>query len=245
MVSKDIKRIMITGASSGIGREIALELDKLDYSIVLIGRDKTRLEETLSYMHNKDNHILITFDLTNFDDYQSVFSEATKDGIKLSGLVHCAGYAEATPLRAVNSSKIFEIFNINYVAYTQLIKQYAKPKHNCGGSIVAISAINAHYPQKYMSIYAGSKAAIEATNRAFALELSEKSIRVNSVVAGAVMTNMTLNYNENDIQNIVNKQIFGWVEVKAVADAVRFLLSEDSKYMTGRELFVDGGRLGQ
>ena len=121
----------------------------------------------------------------------------------------------------------------------------AKKKYNIGGSIVGISALNAHYPQKCMTLYSASKAAVEATIRSLALELSGQHIRINSVIPGAVNTPMAKSVELHTLNTIVAKQLLGIQSPEQIANLISFLLSDKSDAITGRNIFVDGGMLGQ
>ena len=237
-------KVLVTGASSGIGRCLAIELSKQGNKVVLCGRDEERLKETMDQMDSGNGHICIPFDLNRFEAYSELFDVAVGDGQKLDGLVHCAGIATSTPVRIINAKAVLDIINTNYVSFMCLVSMYAKKKYGLPGSIVAVSSINTHYMQKYMSVYSGSKAAFEASVRSLALELSEKQIRINTVVPGAVDTPMAKTMDKDILDENVSKQLMGLVDEKQIADAIIYLLSNNSAFMTGRELYMDGGRLG-
>lgn len=243
------RKILITGASSGIGQATAILAGSLGATVVLCGRDKDRLSQTLSQMENKEKHTVVPFDVCEFDNYKQLFDAAVSDGIHLSGMVHCAGIASVIPLRIMKQEQIVSVMNTNFNAYMQLISFYAKKKYSSGGSIVGISAINAHYPQKCMSVYAASKAAVEAATRTLSLELMNQKIRINCVVPGAIDTPMAKGFGENagdDKLDMINQtQLLGLGNPYDVANAIVYLLSDASKFTTGRELYVDGGKLGQ
>lgn len=238
------QKILVTGASSGIGRCVAVELAKNHCRVVLCGRDRVRLEETKRMMLDSDNHLCIDFDLCEFDLYSELFNRATSDGKKLSGFVHCAGIAPATPVRMLNKDLIGNVVDTNFTSFMCMVAMYAKRKYSDGGSIVAVSAINAHYSQKYMSAYAASKAALEAAVRTLAVELNDKNIRINTVVPGAVKTPMAENLSQEELDAIVSRQLLGIIPPEQITEMILFLLSDKSKFITGREMYVDGGRLG-
>lgn len=238
-------KVLVTGASSGIGRCLAIELSKQGNKVVLCGRDEARLKETLAQMDSGKDHICVPFDLNSFDAYNELFDAAISDGQKLDGMVHCAGIATPTPVRMLSAARVLDIINTNYVAFMCMVSMYAKKKYGLPGSIVAVSSINTHYMQQYMSVYSGSKAALEASVRALALELSEKNIRINTIVPGAVNTPMAKEMDKDNLEEIVSKQLLGLIEPEQIAEAIIYLLSDESRYMTGRELYMDGGRLGQ
>ena len=235
------KRIMVTGASSGIGRETAILLSQLGAQVVLLGRDEKRLAETEEKMSG-EGHITISLELREFDKYADVFKEIRKTGKKLDGFVHCAGIAKVIPLKVVSANLIQDMFAVNYVSFMELMKHYA---NSDGGSVVCLSAINAHYPQKCMSVYAATKGALEMAVSSLAVELFDKKIRVNAVVPGPIATPMAASFSEvsGEESNIVGQQLMALGEPADIANMAAYLLSDASKFITGRKFYVDGGRL--
>ncbi|WP_037371518.1 SDR family NAD(P)-dependent oxidoreductase [Selenomonas sp. AE3005] len=244
MVDLQRKKILVTGASSGIGRAVALQISKMGASVVACGRDYDRLMETNRAMAGTA-HKIISFDVKDFSKYDLVFNDAVADGRKLDGLVHCAGVAIPTPLRIMSEDVVHNILDVNYVSFMMLVQRYIKRKYSNGGSIVAISSINSHYPQKCMSVYAASKFAIEASVKTMSLEMAEKGIRINCVVPGAVNTPMTQCCFEKTQQYLEKKSLLGMSEPEDVANMIVFLLSTASRKITGRAMFIDSGWLGQ
>lgn len=238
---------MITGAGSGIGRASALLLSSLGANLVLVGRDLNKLEAT-KILTEKKSHVCINMDLCNFSEYDALFSKAAENG-KLDGLLHCAGIAKATPVKALNLDSISEIININFTTFMILTKYFSKVKYsNQRASIIACSAVNVHYPQKCMSVYEASKSALEAAVRGMAEELYERRyIRINAMVIGPVVTPMS-GFAENEFQAVgsysdITPNIMGLASPDSVAKMAAFLLSDISDYTTGRNFYVDGGRL--
>ena len=215
------KRIMVTGASSGIGRETAILLSNLGAQVVLLGRDEQRLAETKDNLSG-DGHVSISLELREFEKYADAFKQIKETGKKLDGFVHCAG-----------------------IAFMELMKHFAKKTNSDGGSVVCLSAINAHYPQKCMSVYAATKGALEMAVSSLAVELFEKKIRVNAVVPGPIATPMAASFSEvsGEESNIVGQQLMALGEPADIANMTAYLLSDASKFITGRKFYVDGGRL--
>lgn len=238
------RRILITGASSGIGRSTAILLSRLGAQIVLTGRNEERLKETERLLQGTGN-IVIPLELRDFNSYAELFSVICDTGNKLSGLVHCAGVANVVPIKVASPEKIQEMFEINFVSFMELVRHYIKKQNSVGGSIVNISAVNAHYPQKCMSVYAATKGALEAATASLALELFDKNIRINTVVPGPIDTPMARSYGlmSGGESNIIGQQLMPMGEPDDVANMIAFLLSNASKFITGRNFYVDGGRL--
>ena len=238
------KRIMVTGASSGIGRETAILLSHLGAQVVLLGRDEQRLAETQEKLSG-EGHGVISLELREFDKYADVFKQIRKTGKKLDGFVHCAGIAKVIPLKVVSANLIQDMLAVNYVSFMELMKHFAKKTNSDGGSVVCLSAINAHYPQKCMSVYAATKGALEMAVSSLAVELFDKKIRVNAVVPGPIATPMAASFSEvsGEESNVVGRQLMALGEPADIANMAAYLLSDASKFITGRKFYVDGGRL--
>lgn len=245
--SFDGKRILVTGASSGIGRQTAIMLDALGANVVLVGRSQEKLEETMSHMP-RGQHVCVAFDLCSFDEYDTLWNQCVADG-KLDGMLHCAGVAKAVPVKVFSPNSIHELMDIHLVSFLMLVKYMSKKKYsNDGASIVGVSAVNVHYPQKCMSIYEAAKAGVEAAVRGLAQELYEgRKIRINALVVGPVATPMS-GFAEDDISAVgtfseVTPNLMGMAGPADIAKEAIFLLGSASSYSTGRSFFVDGGRL--
>ena len=244
------KTFLVTGASSGIGRAVSVAIDKDGGRVVLLGRDEEKLKETLAMLNVRQGHVPVSFDLTDFSQYNTFFSQLKEQGIVLDGMVHCAGTTSILPLRILNVNNATEMFNIHFFSFLELVKRYSKKGISNGGSIVGISAISAHVPQKCMTAYAAAKAAMESACRTLSLELVEKNIRINSVVVGGVKSAMSekvteiLQGMESNYENPTQHQLLGIATPEQIVGPILFLLSEDSSYITVRELYADGGLLG-
>lgn len=242
------KRILVTGASSGIGKATAVLAAKLGATLVMIGRNQERLDETLRQLFGV-GHIAIPFDLSNLEAIESLFPISCQGGQKLHGLVHAAGVRPAMPIQAVTVAQMQEVMSTNYWAFLELTKNFSKKKYSSGGSIVAISSVSALAGWPGGSLYCGSKGALDASIRALALELVPKKIRVNSVVPSNIRTPMfdsgTDTASEASMTVLLGKQPLGFGESEDVAHAVVFLLSDAAKFITGTNLVVDGGFLAQ
>lgn len=245
LVDLQNRKILITGASSGIGRATAILASRLGAAVVICGRNEQRLRETYEKLEDGKRHQCLVFDVKDFGQYENVFSQAVSDGIKLDGLVHCAGIARPLPVRMMKPSTVMEMMDVNFHSFLYLMGIYARKKFSCGGSIVAVSAANSHYPQKCMSVYAASKAALEASIKTMALELAQQNIRINCVIPGAVETSMMTMTDEETLKEILGKQLLGAGKPEDIANMIAFLLSDATSFITGRAVYVDGGMLGQ
>ncbi len=251
------KYYLITGASSGIGKAAAIALSKQGAKCVMVARDPDKLNEVRSALENAGEHTVIPYDLLDMDHYGDIFNKLKNEGICLSGMVHCAGITRVTPLRTISTSQALDLFNIHYFAFLELDKRYEKKGLSCGGSVVGISAINAHVPQKCMTVYASAKSALESACRTLSVELAEKNIRNNSIVVGGISGGMggdiheaanvaqtiVVNKAHDEYVNPVSRQLLGIGSPDAIANVIVFMLSEQASFITGREIYADGGLL--
>jgi len=237
------KKILVTGSSSGIGRAASIYLSKLGAKLVLVARNEERLKDTLSKLSGQ-GHLYIVADLEELEDMSVIFDEAIKDGEKLSGLVHSAGFSQVLPINMLTREKMYKEMNINYFCFIELVRQFSKKKYNNGGSIVGISSIASDRAEQCQTNYAASKAAMDIAAQALSIELTKKNIRINTILPGAILTNMAKQVEENgvDLEQIKKLQLLGMGQPDDIASAIAFLISDMSKFITGRKLFVDGGR---
>ncbi len=240
------KTILVTGASSGIGRATATTLSQLGARVVLSGRNDEALRETLNLMVG-EGHNLAPFDLAQ--DCEKIPSWlktiAAEHGL-LSGLVHCAGVEETVPLRQVDHMMFDRVLRINTEAALFLVKGISQKKcHVPPCSIVLISSVAGLTGQAARSVYCASKGALNAMTKSLAVELARKNIRVNTVCPGQVETEMGANIKskvgENQYQAIVDAHPLGLGKPEDVAMSVSFLLSDAARWVTGTSLVVDGG----
>jgi NAD(P)-dependent dehydrogenase (short-subunit alcohol dehydrogenase family) len=242
------KRILVTGASSGIGRACAILASELGAAVILVGRNQVRLDECMASLSGS-GHIVVSQDLADLESIRTIFDTICHDGRKLEGFVHAAGICPSVPVQSTSIEQMRSAMTINYFAFLELVKQFSKRKVSTGGSVVAISSVSSYVGWSGGSLYCGTKGAIDSSVRALALEMVPKNIRVNSVVPSNIRTPIfesfcSLNDNEH-MRQIVAKQPLGIGEPCDVAHAVAFLLSDAARFITGTQLVVDGGYLAQ
>ena len=240
------KNIVVTGASSGIGKSIAIFLSKLGASIIMVARNEERLKEVY---HNLEpgNHSWYLLDLNKPDGIESMLNNICRSGLKLNGLVHSAGISMTVPVQFLKSDDLKNIMTVNFYSFMEFVKHFSKRKYNDnGGSIVAISSISSKVGARGLSAYCASKGALDSSIRALALDLAPKNIRINSIDPGMIRTQIyeDLNglVNNKDFEaDLKKRQILGVGEPEDVACAAAFLLSDASKFITGTSMIVDGG----
>ena len=240
------KTIIVTGASSGIGRETAILLSKLGAKLIIIARNKEKLRDTIKSLDG-EGHIDIAFDLTGFSEYSHLFGRIFENCGSISGFVHSAGFSKTIPLRNMSLSDLDEMMKINYYSFMLLAKEFVKKKnvHPDGASFVAISSISGDFSVKGLSIYSATKSSLNISVKALAREYAQWNIRFNAVSPGWVRTELTdkatRNLTSNRLKNLIEKYPLGLGYPIDVAKAVAFLLSDAARWITGITLTVDGG----
>jgi NAD(P)-dependent dehydrogenase (short-subunit alcohol dehydrogenase family) len=239
------KTILVTGASSGLGREISILVSELGGKLVLVGRNENELEETLKRMTGK-GHIVEPFDLNDIDAIPKWLKGLCVKTGPLKGLVHSAGIANTLGINLLNQKRINAIMNINFNAAVALTKAF-KQKHIAENesSVVYLASVAALKGEPGLSIYSASKGALISLCRALAIELAPFKIRVNCVVPGHILTEMGEKTSRvippEQFAALQNKHLLGFGSPIDVANAVAFLLSDTGKWITGTKLIVDGG----
>lgn len=235
--------ILITGAGSGIGRETAIRASKQGAAVVMIDMSEDSLKETFSSLEGM-GHSYYVADLTDLGSIVGIVNDIVEKNGVLSGLVHCAGVSSRKPLNVLTKNGFKKVMDINFYSFVELVRQTCKKKHFAeNGSVVVMSSISSIKGYKAKTEYCVSKAAVDAFVRCMALELAERKIRVNSVMAAAVNTPMAQKARETNAA--IGASDFtaplGITETYEVANTILFLLSDATKTITGTSLLIDGG----
>lgn len=240
------KNIIITGASSGIGRSCSVLASKLGANVHLMARDITRLEETYSKL-DSGNHSISRIDVTKSNEIEDVVKACVEKSGPMDGFVHCAGIEMTLPLSLMNSEKYNLLFSTNTISALEFARVLSKKKNinPVGGSFVFISSVMGQLGSVGKVAYCSSKSALSSASKAIALELANKHIRVNCVLPGIVETemfeNMIKELPEESIKDIYSKHPLGIGKPEDVANLCMFLLSDLSKWITASEIVIDGG----
>ena len=233
------KRILVTGSSSGIGRQIALSCAQAGATVIASGRNAERLEQTLHALAGAGHEALV-LDLS--DDV--AIKTAIAGLKKVDGVVHAAGISLLAPLRLATRAHIENQLERNLIGpmlLTQqvLLRNILQP----GSAIVFISSISAHIGVHGVSSYAASKGALEAMARSLSMEVAKKSIRVNCLAPGLVRTPMfeAALSTTGGLDDTIKAYPLGLGLPEDVANAAVFFLSPASRWITGTTLILDGG----
>jgi NAD(P)-dependent dehydrogenase (short-subunit alcohol dehydrogenase family) len=237
--------LLLTGASSGIGREIAIQMSR-SHRLILSGRDAVRLEETRQACCDPESHIIWPFDLSRVDELGvSLTLLLAEKKARVSAFVHCAAVLKILPLRSLSLEQIRDIFNINFFSAMELTTVLIKKKINDRQlrSVVFISSIASKFGARGFSAYSASKGALDALMKSLAVELAAE-VRVNSVLPGGVRTRMTETIYEDAemVAKLERDYPLGIGEATDIVNVVEFLISEKSRWITGQQIVVDGGR---
>jgi NAD(P)-dependent dehydrogenase (short-subunit alcohol dehydrogenase family) len=241
------KVIVITGASSGIGRQCALRCSEMGARLILMGRNVERLTETKDALANKDIHQLCAVDLGNFSEVEKCLENARDIVGKIHGVIHCAGISTTLPFRMITPENMNEFFTTNVMSAMHLTKIATKAVNfnKDGGSIVFLTSVMSVVGENGKSLYSMSKGALLAGSRSLSVEFSKRKIRVNCISPGVVVTPMSQNaiYSQDaeSLARVTNLHPLGLGTVDDVANACIYLLSDASRWVTGTNLMVDGG----
>lgn len=239
------KLIIVTGASSGIGRETALKLSEQGAKCIIVGRREENLRNVLNSMKG-EGHEMLVLDLNNPEVIADAVKNVVKSYGKIDGLVYSAGVSGTRPIKNVDKAYLESVMNVNFYSYIEFVRQIsARTNHNEGCRIVAVSSVGSRYPEKAMSAYAASKAAMDAATRSLAIELASKGICLNTVRPGMIETEMTQKVSQetgtDHMEAVKDRQFLGAGAPQDVSNMIMFLLSPMSRFVTGQCVFVDGG----
>lgn len=238
--SLESKVVLITGASSGIGRATAIACSKAGAKVILTARSVERLNETFSQLLG-DGHLIVPAELCEQEELNRLVDALPE----LDGVFFCAGVSDTTPIRFMTKEAIQRVLSINLESPMMLTQRLLqKKKIRKGASLAYMSSMGVEQLTPGLGIYAVSKSGLNAFMRAVAVEQANRKVRVNAIMAGMVRTELigTLTQlSEEDIMRDEAKYPLGYGTTEDVANAVIYLLSDASKWMTGSIIKIDGG----
>lgn len=238
--------VVVTGATSGIGEAIAVELNKYNAYTILVGRDQDKLGKVCQKLKKNTFHIL-RMDLAQLKGLREEFKTISEKVGPIYGLCHAAGVVETRPLTSFNAESFTGMMNVNCTAGIELAKHICRrdvmvPE---GGAIVFISSIYAHVGMAGQIGYSASKGAILSSVKALAAELARRNVRINSISPGMVMTPMVTEamskIPKENVEKLKAAHPLGTGTPEDVARAVVFLLAPQNRWITGIDLVIDGG----
>lgn len=246
------KAFLIMGATSGIGAELCRSLAEQGAHLFMTGREIHKVEELKESLPNKERHLVQAVSI-NEASYESLrislqdfIKKFSLDGI--SGAVYLPGIFPLIPLRMITEQNIDEIFRINYTGAMMMFKTlvHKNIRSNHGMSLVGITSVSSHKGQKGYSLYGASKAALASSVRSLALEMAPISVRINCVCCAHMDTSTNIeraSVMKDREENLKSLHPLGIGSPVDAVNAINYLLSEKSRWVTGTELVVDGGFL--
>lgn len=241
------KNIIISGAASGIARQCAISCSKMGARLVLLDLNEEGLRETMTMVERPEEHFTAVVNLTERNWVKEVVAEGVAKVGKVSGLLNCAGISTTLPINAVKEETLDKFFKVNvYTGYylTQEVCRRANLSDG-GASIVFFSSVAGSYGEAGKSVYGMTKGALKAVTKSLAVELARKNVRVNAVSPGVVVT--PINQNLPHIADPEKRaalealHLLGLGQTTDIANACIYLLSDAARWVTGINLFVDGG----
>jgi NAD(P)-dependent dehydrogenase (short-subunit alcohol dehydrogenase family) len=239
--------IVVSGASSGIGRAIAVHLAAQGAKVVLMGRNVDRLNDTARLAGAAERSLVCPLDLADLSAIAPAVRALVDKTGRLYGLCHAAGLSQTLPLAATRPERVRALMDVNFQAGLELARALVERAvlDERGGSVVWLSSVYAHVGAPGQIAYCATKGAVGAAARAMALELAPRRVRVNCVSPGLVKTEMTLaagsRMTDEQWARIEALHPLGVGSVQDVARAASFLLDPLNAWITGTDLVIDGG----
>lgn len=234
------RTILVTGASSGIGRGICIDCAKMGAKVHLMARNEERLKETLSQMEGEGHEIHIA-DLCSTEDINALVDSLPV----IDGVVLCAGIIKTMPVKNISVDAMTEIFNANIMGDIKICSCLLKKKKlNHGGSVVFISSVSTFNVKVGNSLYSATKGAVNSFAKAMALEVSKQNMRVNCIQPGFVPSSiLSSGAIEEDafLKFYAERHPLGFGTPTDIANCCIYLLSDASRWVTGSIFTIDGG----
>ena len=241
------KRILVIGASSGIGRQTAVTLSRVGAKLTLVARNEAKLREAMDALEG-DGHDYFTADVSDVNAIEPLIKQIVAQDGPLDGLVYSAGVGAALPLMQSKPEKVQEAFNVNFFGFFETVRQASrKGRFNAGMRIVGVSSCASLRGDKSKAIYSSSKSAMDSAVRCMAKELAEKGICINTVAPSMTATELYNRYIEKygedseTNRELLTRQYLGIAQPEDVANAIAYLISPAARFITGITMPVDGG----
>lgn len=241
------KVIVISGAASGIARQCAISCSKMGAKLILLDLNEEGLKETMKMVDRPEEHYWAPVDLTEYEKVGTVIKDAVAKTGRISGLLNCAGISTTNLFKLTKAEELDKFFRVNVYTGFFLAQECTKMGNLSkeGGSIVFFSSVAGSFGEVGKSTYGMTKAALLILAKHLACELARKNVRVNSISPGAICTPINMNLphmKDPEKRAALEKQhLLGLGETTDIANACIYLLSDASRWVTGTNLFVDGG----
>jgi NAD(P)-dependent dehydrogenase (short-subunit alcohol dehydrogenase family) len=240
------KTILITGASSGIGRQCAIDCASVGAKVILVARDETRLQETIS-MLTGCGHSAYSFDLNNLEGIKNFAGQIMMENGALDGFIHAAGVEMTKPFKIITPADYESVMKLNTFSGLELARQFTSSmkSFNKAGSIIFMASITGIIARTALTAYSASKGALISASRVMAVELAKRNIRVNCISPGTILTPMMESFlaslTEEQYKARVSGFPLGLGKTTDISSTSIFLLSDASRWITGQNIVVDGG----
>ena len=240
------KTIIVTGASSGIGQQVAISCSEMGARVVMIARNEERLEETKKQLSGK-GHLAVSYDLTDLEHQKELVSDIVSKVGAIDGLVNCAGISATLPLKLMKPEKVDELFRTNVYATIELTRQVlgVKNVNKAGASVIFFASVMGCVGENAKSLYSFTKGALISGCRSLAIEYAPRKVRINVVSPGLIETPINKNqpYLADPDKRKETESMYplGVGKTEDIANTCVFLLSDAARWITGQNLIVDGG----
>lgn len=239
----DKKTILVTGATSGIGLALVRQLDQAGHHLLLVGRSAEKLAEVRASLSGSS--VALAYDLA---DHEQLAALGAQLPARIDGFVHAAGLESVVPLRMVSYQKFDYLMRLHLYALVEILRLIDKNKKKEDDyltSVVALSSVASDGGGVGQTMYAASKAALEAAVRVLSKELAPKRIRINAIKPGIVDTEMTRRWMRRigiaDPAEVDSMQLNGMAQPDEIVALILFLLSDQSRHIVGTQIKIDGG----
>lgn len=245
MINLNNKVIVISGASSGIGKATAIICSELGAKIALVSRSEEKLLQVREELLPNEHHVF-SCDLSETSSVKDLVANIYNAMGVIDGLVYASGEEYTCPLKILDNDKLKEIYNLNVFSAIAMAKEITKRKYvGDNASLIFIASIVGILGEAGKIGYSSSKGALVAACKSMAMELAKRGIRVNSVLPALVKTPMSQKVldtlDDASVSHIRDKHPLGFGEPEDVANSIAFLLSDKSSWITGTEFIIDGG----
>lgn len=242
------KNFVVIGASSGIGKQVAIELLNAGANVLAVARRKDLMDEI--YKNYSSQVVTVKMDVTNFDGWNDIFKPFVSEKGKFHGSVYCAGIGMPSSIRSIEIEELQKVMNTNFFGAVMFMKKFIRAANvNPGSSNVWISSLASYIGTRGLTAYEASKGAMMSAKRSLACEISNQRHRLNTVSPAWVETPLASELNDTlfgiDRTNRVSKGYpLGRIgQPEDISGMILFLLSERSSWMTGSDIIIDGGAL--